>query len=709
MSGSNPLIEARHVHKRYPTRRGTRVMLGRGGLGDWLSGRKASHFDALSDISLEVGAGESLGIIGRNGSGKSTLLKILAGVTLPSQGEVTVRGRVASLLELGAGFHPMLTGRENIYLNAGLLGMRHAQVDAVFDEIVAFSGIGEFIDQPVDTYSSGMYVRIGFAVAAHTNPDIFLVDEVLSVGDEEFQRKCRRKIGELREQGKTIVFVSHDLGIVNTLCERIVLLNKGEMIVRDTPQNTINYYLRQVGRDKGVHAFARNELEAIHCDGRLSLFLHQRELTASSGCRMSLSALGQHHFSSDAEWEVTEAGEHHCVARGRMTRLPVTLLWDIRLEEDGRIVWKMALDCEHAIALQRIELQMCFPVAYTQWIYGDLSGSFPELVPSDLTWNVLVSPEAGASDVAALPAQGSAYPPVLVHMDAADRRYRFFWANSEYVVFSRLLASQGIFPDEASQFDVGQHEIMTITLDVTQAPETVRERIRSTRTVRAGGLAARFEQGTIHLTHKGEELTSFLHGYGSMLIAHLWHDSMSLQWGAPEMLEDGGLRFEGLSRRFPFTQTWELRPEGSAIAWTVWLDAREDFDAQEYHCSVLLRSEYDRWRTPHESGSFPPFDRDAAHWTHLNHDYAPGDCAEALSSTLPSVTLKVTSAEVPFRMTAINTRYDENARVLQALRPSEMGSLHFSTGRHLLFSGLISVCAEPPGQQGSDAGVSTHK
>ncbi|NLF58354.1 MAG: ABC transporter ATP-binding protein, partial [Candidatus Hydrogenedens sp.] len=257
------VIEAEHVGKSFPARRGARDLRGKGGLRDWLLGRKTETFEALRDISFSVEQGESLGIIGRNGSGKSTLLSILAGVTLPTTGTVTVRGRVASLLELGAGFHPILTGRENVYLNAGLLGMRHAQTDAVFDEIVKFSGIGPFIDQPVETYSSGMYVRIGFSVAVHSNPDIFLVDEVLSVGDEEFQRRCRRKIGELREQGKTIVFVSHDLGIVNALCGRVVLLSDGRMLDRGTTQKTVNYYLRQVGAEKGTHTFSRGDLEVI--------------------------------------------------------------------------------------------------------------------------------------------------------------------------------------------------------------------------------------------------------------------------------------------------------------------------------------------------------------------------------------------------------------------------------------------------------------
>jgi ABC-type polysaccharide/polyol phosphate transport system ATPase subunit len=273
-----PVISANQITKLYPERQGPRVLFGRGGLPDWFRAR-ADGFAALKGVSLQVNAGESLGIIGSNGSGKSTLLKILAGVTLPTTGDVTVEGRVASLLELGAGFHPMLTGRENIYLNAAIYGLHRAEVDALFESIVDFSGIRDFIDRPVDTYSSGMYVRIAFSVAIHMNPDVFLVDEVLAVGDEDFQRKCRRKIGELREQGKTIVFVSHDLGIVNTVCDRVVLLNKGELLERGTPQQTFDYYLRQVGQAAGIHRLAWGENEALFSNGKLSLFSGGQETT----------------------------------------------------------------------------------------------------------------------------------------------------------------------------------------------------------------------------------------------------------------------------------------------------------------------------------------------------------------------------------------------------------------------------------------------
>jgi ABC-2 type transport system ATP-binding protein len=187
-------------------------------------------FDALHGVDFEIREGESVALLGFNGSGKSTLLKLISGVLVPDVGQVLTRGRVAGLIEVGAGFHPDLSGRENVYLNAAILGMSKTEVDEKFDEIVAFSEIEQFIDTEVKHYSSGMFVRLAFAVAIHTKLDIMLVDEVLSVGDEPFQRKCLAKIRELQELGKTMVVVSHDLDTVSTLCQRGILLNHGRVV-----------------------------------------------------------------------------------------------------------------------------------------------------------------------------------------------------------------------------------------------------------------------------------------------------------------------------------------------------------------------------------------------------------------------------------------------------------------------------------------------
>lgn len=201
-----------------------------------LAGRSADseRFWALRDISFEVGEGEVVGIIGRNGAGKSTLLKIMSRITTPTTGSVITRGRVASLLEVGTGFHPELTGRENIFLNGAILGMTQRDINARFDDIVGFAEVERFLDTPIKRYSSGMYVRLAFSVAAHMDPDILLVDEVLAVGDQEFQRRCIGKMSSVAEAGRTVLFISHNLSAVSRLCSRGLVLSRGKLLT-DAP------------------------------------------------------------------------------------------------------------------------------------------------------------------------------------------------------------------------------------------------------------------------------------------------------------------------------------------------------------------------------------------------------------------------------------------------------------------------------------------
>ena len=233
-------IEFREVSKKF--KKGRKLLL-KEALLDMFRPGKTEDFWALKDISFEVQKGETLGIIGPNGSGKSTILKLIAGVMAPNSGSVAVHGKIAPLIELGAGFHPELSGRENIYLNATILGLRRKEIDAKFNEIVNFADLGEFIDTPIKHYSSGMYMRLAFAVAVHTTPDILLMDEILAVGDVTFQKKCFKKMEEFRKSGVTIVFISHSLEMVGDFCERTIFLEEGK--------------LKKIGRTDEVIAFYR--------------------------------------------------------------------------------------------------------------------------------------------------------------------------------------------------------------------------------------------------------------------------------------------------------------------------------------------------------------------------------------------------------------------------------------------------------------------
>ncbi len=251
---------------------GLRRRFGGTGIGTANGHARDDAFWALKDVSFEVQPGEVVGIIGRNGAGKSTLLKVLSRIAEPTAGRCEVRGRMASLLEVGTGFHQELTGRENIYMNGSILGMSRKEINRKFDEIVAFSEIEQFLDTPVKRYSSGMYVRLAFAVAAHLEPEILLVDEVLAVGDIGFQQKCLGKMNGLSQSGRTVLFISHNLAALRTLCTRAISLEKGRMVAEGTVENCVATYLQVA--DNSLTNFA----ELVRPDPRASAWMRWARL-----------------------------------------------------------------------------------------------------------------------------------------------------------------------------------------------------------------------------------------------------------------------------------------------------------------------------------------------------------------------------------------------------------------------------------------------
>jgi lipopolysaccharide transport system ATP-binding protein len=240
----------------------------------------ADHFWALQDINFEVKQGEVLGIIGKNGAGKSTLLKIMSRVTTPTKGQIKIKGRIASLLEVGTGFHPELTGRENIFLNGAILGMSKAEIKKKFDEIVAFAEVEKFIDTPVKRYSSGMHVRLAFAVAAHLEPEILIVDEVLAVGDAGFQKKCLGKMGDVAKEGRTVLFVSHNMNAVSRLCSRGLILDSGEMTFNGNVDKAIEQYISNIEQTTQAWSASESGQHYVHLR-KVSI-----EKTDGSPCRV---------------------------------------------------------------------------------------------------------------------------------------------------------------------------------------------------------------------------------------------------------------------------------------------------------------------------------------------------------------------------------------------------------------------------------------
>ncbi len=273
--------------------------------------RRPQEFWAVRDVSFEVLRGEALGIIGHNGAGKSTILKLLSSITIPSSGEITINGRLAALIEVGSGFHPELTGRENVYLSGSILGMRRSEIARKIDSIIDFAGILQFIDIPVKRYSSGMFVRLGFSIAAHLDPDILLLDEVLAVGDAAFQSKCLNRIDELRDAGKTIIFISHDLNAVERLCDRVLLMDHGKVIASGQPAEIIDLYKNSAGKSAasafpGIKA-QRDWPDAQTAPGDDIVRLRQVRITTADGETTSAIDIRQP-IHIEMTYEVLEPG-----------------------------------------------------------------------------------------------------------------------------------------------------------------------------------------------------------------------------------------------------------------------------------------------------------------------------------------------------------------------------------------------------------------
>jgi lipopolysaccharide transport system ATP-binding protein len=401
-----------------------------GWMGSGKDGKQAKtkEFWALRDLHFQVKQGEVVGIIGRNGAGKSTLLKILSRITEPTQGRIRLRGRVASLLEVGTGFHPELTGRENIYLNGAILGMGRVEIKRKFDEIVAFAGLETFLDTPVKRYSSGMYVRLGFAVAAHLEPEILIVDEVLAVGDAEFQKKCLQKMGDVAHGGRTVLFVSHNMQAVTRLCPRCILLNEGRIKLDGPSAQVANAYL-----NSGVSTAAAREWPDIATapGDEVARFRAVRVRSGEGEVIESIDA--RQPVGIELEFEILTPGRkflpHFALWNQDGTLLFVAVdvdpEWRGRRRPSGRYVstgWisgnmlaegliyvqavLISLDPEtvHAIVEEAVAFRVVDDMTATTTARGDYPNPMPGVVRPLLEWTTSFVPRHGDTENAARPA-----------------------------------------------------------------------------------------------------------------------------------------------------------------------------------------------------------------------------------------------------------------------------------------------------------------
>jgi ABC-type polysaccharide/polyol phosphate transport system ATPase subunit len=359
-------------------------------------GVSPSELWALRDISLDVDRGEIFGIIGRNGSGKSTLLKILTRITRPTEGTFRVEGGISALLELGIGFHPDLTGYENIFIGGALQGSSRKEIRSRLDSILELAGIGDAVHQPVRVYSSGMYIRLAFSLAVHTNPDILLLDEILAVGDESFQRRCFEIIRGFHERRATILIVSHDLRLMASLCDRVLFLDKGRMVEIGKAAPVIASYERRSGR-----GLSGGSLQLFHSNNLTHLYQNELKLTGKMGIYSSFRQDGLWFDSLQMDWRVESGSENAIVLHAVSPSLPVEQIWRFERITSGRIEWTIDLICRAEIQIERMQANIMLPIDFTAYAAGAIHGTFPsefrESIGEDWDRLVVASPQSSVS------------------------------------------------------------------------------------------------------------------------------------------------------------------------------------------------------------------------------------------------------------------------------------------------------------------------
>ncbi len=326
---------------------------------------------ALRDVNFSVKKGQILGIIGENASGKTTILRIISKITVPTVGAVKVKGKVAGLLDLGAGFHPELTGRENVYLDAALYGLSKKDTDDIFNDILAFSGLEHSIDSQVKTYSQGMLVRLGFSVAVHVSPDIFLIDDSLAVGDEEFQRKCLARIIQMNKQGKTIVIVSHDLDSLSRIASRGILLQGGQIIKDDSMHKSIIRYVEAVGSKDSIACIDNNNLSIIFNNGKIVLLFNGQPITCDFGGYLSLKVLDKWMMSWQARWKVTKSEKDYFRMQGKWANSDITADIEVKLTADQQFSCVSRINIPNNIKADKAVFGFMFNSKYKQYLDSD--------------------------------------------------------------------------------------------------------------------------------------------------------------------------------------------------------------------------------------------------------------------------------------------------------------------------------------------------
>ena len=566
------------------------------------------NFWALKGINFSLEKGEILGVIGENGSGKSTFLKLIAGMLKPDRGQINVLGSVSGLLELGAGFQTELTGRENISLQFELFGLPIDQAKEKFQQIIDFAEIGKFIDAPVKCYSQGMFVRLAFAIAVHMDPDIFLIDDTLAVGDEYFQKKCIKEIFKIKQRGKTVVIVTHDMAMLQKLCARTIFLKQGMLVKDEETAKVVTFYSQTVGSPKGIAIIDKERFNLVFNNGKLLLNWEGKLITSPAGAHTTFNAANRWYSSTQAEWEVQEETPDVFTAVGKFYQLGLTQIWRIEVLEKFKIKWDIELEIDKNTELSDMYVNITVKDEYSRWFADSEKGDFTEIKGEDKNWSPVFTKNSLSSCIGVYQRvlESGEIPSLLFEQLSLGYSTQGSILNSDYLSCCRILQYR-LNPysnKSASQADrficfAGKIAVNIADLD-SYLSKSQGELILSTPEFRLI-----FDNGQCILDHRGVNLTKDNHIGTSIYVNGKWYSSNLAQW---EMEKQGQNKiiYTGTWPTLPLAQVWEIEIiNDRSFLWKVSLRVNEEVDIEQQHCYILGCKDYSHWFSKYGTGKFP--------------------------------------------------------------------------------------------------------
>lgn len=623
------------------------------------------NFWALRNISFDVEKGETLGIIGENGSGKSTLLKLIAGMLKPDRGEIKVSGRVSGLLELGAGLQPELTGRENIYSNASLFGLNQNQIEQKYQDIVDFASLGRFIHAPVKSYSQGMFVRLSFSVAINMDPDILLIDDILVVGDEYFQKKCIKKIFELKEQGKTIIFVTHNIGMLTQLCERAIFLKQGRIIKDDLIENVIPVYAQNLKNLEDGFILSNGKLRLIFDNGRAIISYNGINLTEAKHMFTSIYANKRWYPSNLANWEVKKEKENKLIAKGTLPTLPVTHIWEIELNGEASFIWKANLQVNKEMDIKEQFVELMCRGDYKYWFSDYGAGEFPNEfleIYMDMLQRCIPNGTIG------LQSQNNQLPILSLKFSKDLNNFAKIF-NTDFYHKARMLRIQEVVSEENLNFPAGEYRLFEIEVNLSRDSQI--DLKNSTNVLQDEILRLNFDKGKGRIYWKGIELTKGIGLYTSIRSEGRWHDSYSRAAWKIYRENRETLKAFGKWLYLPLSQHWEIRlKEDSVFELNIKMRVDKEIKSDRLQTNLMLLEKYCSWASDKEKGLLPSFKKNVDDdwdliWPGNNH--ARSITVTAKESHLPSAVLTSYTLDQNWRLVIVNSDIYHRGRILQCL------------------------------------------